>query len=135
MKDNAPKITMTAYARGRMTRGFSFLAFRLLQGLSEISFDQTSERQILVQFRPVQTEWRNFNTIQLLVSSTCQPRIFATGNLISEPLAMRTTISPLMCRAETAVSVKVFMPLLNYQRFVFFRKFFGSGQLAEFESF
>jgi hypothetical protein len=26
------------------------------------------------------------------------------------------------------------MPLLNYQLFIFFRKFFGFGQFAEFES-
>src|SRR5271155_5553841 len=32
------------------------------------------------------------------------------------------------------MSVKVFMPLLNYQLFIFFRKFFSFGQFAEFEA-
>src|ERR1035437_11062121 len=32
------------------------------------------------------------------------------------------------------MSVKVFMPLLNYQLFIFFRKFFGLGQFAELET-
>src|ERR1035437_9236294 len=68
----------------------------------------------------------------------CMPRasrgLSATGKRISAPLSMRTMICPFRCSAVTAMSVNVFMPLLNYQLFIFFRKFFGLGQFPELEA-
>ena len=58
----------------------------------------------------------------------------ATGKRISAPLSMRTITKPSSQTAERAMSAKVFMPLLNYQLFIFFRKFFSPRQLAQLES-
>lgn len=37
-------------------------------------------------------------------------------------------------RGATTMSIKVFMPLLNYQLFIFFRKFFSFGLFVELEA-
>jgi hypothetical protein len=50
--------------------------FELLLKLAVISFEQSLEGQVLIQVRPMKTEWRNLNMIQLWVRASRQTGIF-----------------------------------------------------------
>ena len=60
-----------------MLRGLFGDAGSCESALAEVTTSQTTEREILVKIRPVQTEWGNFNIVELGFGSATQPRIFS----------------------------------------------------------
>ncbi len=58
----------------------------------------------------------------------------ATGKRSSTPLSIETMMNPSWKRAVRAVSVKVFMPLLDDKPLVSTRKLFGVGQFADLQA-
>ena len=58
----------------------------------------------------------------------------AIGKRISAPLSIETMIEPSRKQAEQAVSLKVFMPLLDYKLLVLLGKLLGFGQFVDLQS-